>query len=420
MDSDGFAIFDKIQPDLKRNELAGRAVELIKGGSRVVGVHHYENPDGELMLGAHSFPQYLDWGILVEKSERNAYLAVSKMEQGLLLWIVFGLAVAVVTAVVVAYSLTKPIRRLMTAAGRLSGGDFTVQIEGLKRRDEIGELSNSFQKMVIDLQNYIYELTETTKQKERVDSELRLARDIQQSFIPHEFPDLEVVEFWGKCEPAREVGGDFIDYIRMDEHRIGFAIGDVSGKGVPAALFMSMYRVLFRVICTQVDSPDQVLLELNRKILEVDPSGSMFITLFYGIYDCRTGIFSYSNAGHNMPFVKLTNKVGENGGFEMLPRIKTMVAGMMEDISLELAELKLDPGDVIVFYTDGLTEAMNIHDEEYGEERLKKLLSEKFNLSAEKICVETIQTILRYQSGRMQFDDMTMLALKIHKIGECS
>lgn len=413
IEPDGRKIFDSARSEIGHLELVKEALQVMAGGTKVVGVFHYARPSGERMLAAYAFPFHFEWGVLVEKSEADAYLAVTKMTHSLIFWLLLGFCAAVLMGIVAAYSLTCPLRKLTRAARTLAKGDFSIKMEGRERRDEIGELSNAFSKMVGDLQRYIYELTETTKQKERAESELKLARDIQQNFIPKEFPPLKEIEFYGKCDPAREVGGDFIDYIQIDEYTYGFVIGDVSGKGVPAALFVSMCRTLFRILSARIKEPMEVLEHLNKKIIEFDPSGNLFITIFYGIYDLRTGKFSYSNAGHNMPFAKVANNPHYADGLGMLSRMKTMVAGMFEDIPLESAELILSPGDSIVFYTDGMTEALDMDEREFGEDRLRQLLNDKNSLTAQRICEETIQEVKNYQVGRPQFDDMTMFVIKV-------
>lgn len=417
--NDGRRIFDPERASLAHLQLVEQAMEHLTSDVKVAGVHHYTRPSGERMLGAYAFPFYLGWGVIVEKSEKTAYLAVSKMTRSLLFWALVGFAAAAIAAIVVSYSLTKPLQRLTRAANKLSSGDFSVSIEGRERKDEIGALSQAFIKMVADLQHYIHELTETTKLKERAESELRFGRDIQQSFIPKEFRETNEFEFWGMCEPAREVGGDFLDYIVFDEYRYGFVIGDVSGKGVPAALFVSMCRILFRMLSSDLKAPDVVMEQFNDKILEFDPSCNMFITLFYGIYDIRTGKFLYSTAGHNMPFVRFAGGKSGNGGFEMLPPIqKTMVAGMIDGIEFESAEIQLSPGDMLFMYTDGMTEAMNHQEEQFGEERLCSLLEDKRDLPAKKICQEVVKEVIDYQENQPQFDDMTVMMLKVRELAK--
>lgn len=415
IDSKGSSLLSKGVSQLERTVLTEEAVKLLNSGSRAVGVHHYTKENGDEILGAYALPTHLDLSILVEKNKKIAYLAVSKMRKSLVWYILLGLSIAVITAIIVSYSLTKPLAKLTGAAKVLSGGDFSVRIEGKERADEIGQLSQTFTKMVSELKHYIEALTETTKLKERAESELRLARDIQQSFIPHEFPELDSLDFYGRCDPAREVGGDFFDYVKIDDHRYGFVIGDVSGKGVPAALFMAMSRALFYMLSFTESSPQAVLENLNRYLIELDPSGNMFITIFYGIIDCQKKSLLYSSAGHNMPFVKLASI--DSDKFTMFPRMKTMVAGMMDDIILGTAEVELSEGDIIALYTDGMTEAMDAANNDYGEDGMMNLLDENADFTAQQICDTSIEVVKKFQEGVPQFDDMTMLVIRIKKVG---
>lgn len=409
-EADGKKIFDPERRSIQDLPIAQEALSLLNSGSRAVGVHHYTAPDGQAILGAYAFPLRLNWGITVEKQKKLAYLAVTKMVHSLYFWVILGFAVAVLTAVIVAYSLTTPLHRLTKAAKTLSSGDFSAPITGKERSDEIGMLSLAFTKMVAELKHYIEVLTETTKQKERAESELRLARDIQRSFLPTTFPKLNNLDFCGRCDPAREVGGDFFDYVKLNDHTYGFAIGDVSGKGVPAALFMAMSRTLFHMISRRKGSPQSTLEELNRRLVELDPSGNLFITIFYGVIDTQERKMFYSTAGHNMPFIR--SAANNEGKFVMLPRMKTMVAGIMDDIALMSAELPLTGDDIIVLYTDGMTEALNLNNKDFGESGMMKLLDDNYSQSAKRLCEISIDGVNQFQTGMPQFDDMTIFIIK--------
>jgi sigma-B regulation protein RsbU (phosphoserine phosphatase) len=179
--------------------------------------------------------------------------------------------------------------------------------------------------------------------------------------------------------PAREVGGDFYDYIPVGEGCWGVEIADVSGKGVPAALFMALSRTLVRASASENPDPAGSILEANRYIC-MDSKTSMFVTLFYGILDTRKAIFTYVNAGHNPP---LLFRAGSSGA-ELL-RGKGIALGILDDIELELTELRLNLGDTVVFYTDGVTEATNERDEEYGMERLKEIIPKLLDLAAREM-----------------------------------
>ncbi len=409
IDSEGRKIFVPQRPDISHYEIVKAVKKEFADKPYTIPVRVYTRPDGEKMLGAYAFPRGLDLAVIVEQSEKDAYRAVRDMEEKLFRWIIGGLVLAMIAAAFVSVSLTRPLRRLMQAARSIAEGDLTVQIKDKGRKDEIGQLSVAFDKMVSDLDRYIRELTETTKAKERAEGELKLARDIQQSFLPKTFPLMEGIEVWGKCDPAREVGGDYFDFFQIDEENYGMVIGDVSGKGVPAALFMAVSRTLFRILSSTQYSPEQVLTEFNDRLVSLDQGANMFITVFYGIFNTKTGRFLYSTAGHNMPYIK-----SRQGTFQMLPPIEqTMVAGMMDGIMMESAEIQLHSGDIVVLYTDGMTEAINGDKEEFGEERLASLLDGYAELSAQEMCEKLIEDVQAFQTGQPQFDDMTLFILKV-------
>ncbi|MBN2466617.1 MAG: SpoIIE family protein phosphatase [Deltaproteobacteria bacterium] len=412
IDAEGHKIFDSNRTDLSQCSLVKTIKELLSSDTRTIGVVPYVSPSGERMLGAYALPTNLDVGIIVEKSEAFAYMAVTQMVKNLILWVTVGFIVAIVGAIVVSVSLTRPLRKLTQAARIISEGDLSINIETPKSKDEIGELSLAFEMMLEDLRSYIARLTETTKAKERAESELKLAHDIQQSFLPRNFPDWEQIDIWGKCDPAREVGGDYFDLFQIDDDHYGMVIGDVSGKGVPAALFMAVSRTLFRILSSRELSPDLVLTEFNNKLVELDQGSNMFITLFYAVFNDKTHRLIYSSAGHNMPYVK-GSRLSE-GTFLMLPGMKTMVAGIMDGITMPVAETFLRrSGDTIVLYTDGMIEADNEEGEIFGEERLETLLNHYTDLPAKELCEMLIKEVKEFQAGRPQFDDMTVLTLKV-------
>ncbi len=420
IEPDGRKIFDPERPDIGHYKIAEAAKRRWEADTDTIGTELYILPDKKKMLGAYAFPSLKPivekplLSVIVEKSEADAYLAVTQMEQRLLLWIFVGLSFAVAGAVIVSVSLTRPLRRLTRGVRIISQGDLSVRIETRGQKDEIGELSLAFNKMVEDLRGHMKELEETTKAKERAESELKLAKDIQESFLPKKFPELKEIEVWGKCDPAREVGGDYFDFFQVDDDNYGMVIGDVSGKGVPAALFMAASRTLFRTLISREHLPDRVLTEFNDRLVALDQGSNMFITLFYGVFNKENGRLVYSTAGYNMPYVKSSQNT--DGMFQMLPGMKTMVAGMMDGMEMGLSEIYLYKGDSIVLYTDGMTEAVNSNDEEFGEERLEELLEKYADMSAQDMCKRLIADVKAFQTGRPQFDDMTMFILKVKEV----
>jgi serine phosphatase RsbU (regulator of sigma subunit) len=411
IDPNGRNIFAHGMPDLSKNRLVKTVKELLASNIRTIGAQPYQRPSGEKMLGAYGIPSILNMGVIVEKNELDAYQAAAEMQYNLIIWIVIGFSIAVAGAIIVSVSLTRPLLKLTRAARQISDGNLSIHIEGREQRNEIGELSMAFNKMVDDLRLYIDKLTETTKAKERVESELELGKTIQQGFLPKKFPKIKEIDVWGKCDPAREVGGDYFDFFQIDDDNCGMVIGDVSGKGVPSALFMAVSRTLFRILSARAVKPDMVLTEFNDRLVALDQGANMFITLFYGVFNTATGQFLYSTAGHNMPFVKESTDPGAK--FNMLPQLKTMVAGVMEGMYMESAEITIKKGGTIVLYTDGITEAVNKRDEEFGENRLVKLLDKYADMSAQDMCEKLIEDVYTFQAEREQFDDMTMFILKV-------
>jgi serine phosphatase RsbU (regulator of sigma subunit) len=411
IDARGRRVFDPQQPDLSDLSLVKTAKRLMTAETATIGVELYVRPTGERMLGAYAIPQALELGVIVEQSEADAYQAVSRMENNLIIWIIIGFLIAVIGAVIVSFSLTRPLHRLTHAAHAISQGDLSMRITELSRSDEIGMLSSAFNKMVTDLGRHIDLLTEATKAKERVESEIKLAAAIQESFHPKTFPETVDFDVWGACYPAREVGGDYFDVFAIDEDRYGFVIGDVSGKGLAAAMFMAVSRTLFRVLAVDNRPTDQVMTEFNERLVELDKGSNMFITLLYAVYDRTTRMISYTTAGHHMPYLY---SPGDNGNrFFLLPPMETMVAGMMGGIEMKRAERKMKPGDVVVLYTDGLIEAMDDAEELFGEDRLEETLNTCTHLSPREICHRVVNTVFKHQIEEPQFDDMTLLVVRM-------
>lgn len=396
VDPEGRKLFDSENLDLGWHKLVQKAKREFDSEFRNIGVEPNIWPSGEKMLGAYAFPDKIDIGVIVEMSEYDAYQAVAQMEKNLIVSIMICVAIAVAGAIIISFTLTRPLLKLTRATGKISQGDFSP-IEGKERKDEIGKLSSAFNDMLKDLRNYIEKL-----------GELEAAKKIQKSFLPTSFPEFDRIEIWGTCESAKEVGGDYFDYFQIDPDHFGMVIGDVSDKGVKAALYMAQSRALFRTLSAKGGTPDKVLYDFNEQLVALDQGANMFITLFYGVYNLKTGRLAYSTAGHNMPYLKTRTR-----DFQMLPAMKTMVAGIIDGMEMNLDETSLASGDIIVLYTDGMTEAVNEDREEFGEERLKGLLDGYADLPAKEMCDRLIRDVFEFQTGMPQFDDMTLFVLKV-------
>ncbi len=242
---------------------------------------------------------------------------------------------------------------------------------------------------------------------ERKKYELEIAHEIQESFLPHEMPQLSGYDIYAINIPAKEVGGDFYDFIPLSEGKIGITIADVSGKSVPAALFMAVSRTILRAKATGNSHPAQVIKEANELIASDSKSG-MFVTLFYAILDLKKKSMNYVNAGHNPPvmFVRKT------GYLECLST-KGIALGALDTIEPDEKEIKLEKGDVIVFYTDGVTEALNKKGELFGEKRIYELVRNNNNLSAKDIVAKIKDAVIDFTQGQSQFDDITLMVLRV-------
>jgi sigma-B regulation protein RsbU (phosphoserine phosphatase) len=221
------------------------------------------------------------------------------------------------------------------------------------------------------------------------------------------FPNHERLSVYGTMIPAAQVGGDLFDCFMLDDHRLAFTIGDVSGKGIAAALFMAVSRTVLRVAATKGLSPQDCLLEAHQFLYGERRATSHFVTCFYGILDLATGQLEYSRAGHNPPYLVRGNEV------QTLDAASGLPLGMLRRVSYDTATVQLEPGDTLLLFTDGITEAMNPRQEEYGEERLVEMLSGRAaSLSVEELVRLVTQEAIAFAEGAPASDDMTVLGVR--------
>ena len=242
-----------------------------------------------------------------------------------------------------------------------------------------------------------------------VRNDLHTAARIQQSILPQTFPPFPQrteLDLFAQMVPAKEVGGDFYDFFFIDQDRLAFLIGDVSGKGVPAAIFMAVSRTLLKAIATQVVNPGESLRRLNTMLIP-ESNGRMFVTIFYGVLNTRTGEVQFSFGGHNPPFIRR-----KGGEVERLNQESGFLLGMLDDMEYDVHKVTLHPGDTMLLYTDGVTEAMNGGAELFEESRLIDALK-KSNGSPLNEMLQGIQgDLVNFTAGTPQSDDITMLALQ--------
>lgn len=259
----------------------------------------------------------------------------------------------------------------------------------------------------LSIKRFIENLKAETAARERIESELRIAHEIQSSMLPTVFPQRQEFELFAMMDPAKEVGGDFYDFFFVDENRLCCVIGDVSGKGVPAALFMAITKTLIKTVARQSLSTSEVLARVNN-ILCPDNQTCLFVTVFFLIIDIKSGMFEYTNAGHNPPLI-----VAADGGVEYMKIPGGFVVGVMENVRCEDRKVQLKPGDTIFLYTDGVTEAMDPEQKQFSETRLKAAL-EKVKTAGPKEMIEAVRReVFSFARGASQSDDITMLAIKL-------
>ena len=339
----------------------------------------------------------------------------AQIRQLMLLTLLVTLAVLVVSVFAYYYYvrriLIRPIKKLHSAATGLVEdnvehlSEFNLEI---KTGDELEDLSDSMNYMVSELDEYIKNLSRVTAEKERIGAELDVARHIQASMLPcifPAFPELPEIDIFASMNPAKEVGGDFYDFFMVDKSHLAIVMADVSGKGVPAALFMVIGKTLIKDHTEPGEDLGAVFSEVNNMLCSSNSEG-LFITAFEGVLDLITGEFRYVNAGHEMPFIA-------HAGEPFKPyKIKPgFVLAGMEDMRYKSGSMMLQPGDKVFQYTDGVTEATNANSELYGMERLEKALSENTSRSPREIIEAVKADVDAFVGEAEQFDDLTMLAL---------
>ena len=355
-----------------------------------------------------------------------------------------GFVALALLVVGIARSITLPLRRLTTAAREVAGGNLDAPLPALHRDDEVRELAESFGNMQVSLRDYIRDLTQATASRERMESELRIAHDIQMGILPKifpPFPNRSEIDLFASLVPAREVGGDFYDFFPCGEDQFCFLIGDVSGKGVPAAFYMAVAKTLIKAVAESARSraqrrsdedqranesaggnapalarrgadPGRILTRASNDLAQ-DNESCMFVTIFCAVLNMNTGELSYASAGHNPPVLMRAGKEPE-----YLPTCQEPVAGAMEGVEYTTETLTLAPGDGLLLYTDGVTEAMNPALELYGEPRLLERAKALGCRDPKTLCLRLGEDIHAFAAGAEQSDDITMLALSYLGRGE--
>ena len=341
--------------------------------------------------------------------EKDVFSSFNRLRQSVMAIVIIGLLLMLYLFIRIITRELNPLRRLAQEAETIASGQFEAELPDFQRIDEIGQLSHSFAGMQQSLVKYIEELKETTAQKASIERDLHIASDIQKGMLPVKFPtktDCDDVQIYASLTPAKDVGGDLFDFYFRDE-KLFFCIGDVSGKGVPASLFMAVTRAVFRTVSAHESMPDQIVTTMNKMMVDMNKT-LMFVTLFVGVLDLPTGRLHYCNAGHDAPLL-----VG--AGVGELPCDSNIPVGFMPTWKYTLQEALISPGTTIFLFTDGLTEAMNADCAQFQMNRINEVALKALStqqLEPHQLIEQMTAAVHEFVGDAEQSDDLTMMAIQ--------
>lgn len=350
------------------------------------------------------------WSVATVCPYSDVFSGVDEMNKVVLFITIVGLLLLVALGYYTVKRLTAPLTVFSQAAIQIAEGNFKAVLPDIQSKDEMRSLRDSFAFMQKSLVSYIEELKFTTANKEKIESELRIASEIQMGMVPKvfpPFPERTDIDLYATLKPAKEVGGDLYDFF-MRDNKLYFIIGDVSGKGVPASLIMAVTCRLFRLETIHFDAPAAIVSSLNNSLAETNES-NMFVTFFLGILDLDSGRLRYCNAGHNAPLL-LTEK-GEISYMDVKPNLPL---GLFADFPYEEEEVVLDKKSTLFMYTDGVTEAENVKSELFSEERLLQLLKQTQKKNIEDLVHLVLEEVRIHAGEKEQSDDITMLGVTLN------
>lgn len=344
--------------------------------------------------------------------ERDIFYGYNRLRNVVILIFILGMLIMHIILSTVFRREIAPMRSLAEQAETIADGNFDEVLLDTGRKDEIGRLVHSFSEMQRSLVKYIEEIKNTSAEKASIERELYVARDIQMSMVPRifpPFPEREDIDLFASMTPAKEVGGDLYDFF-VENECLYFCIGDVSGKGVPASLFMAVTRNLFRVIAQQGNSPEEIAKSINHALSAENDQG-MFVTMFIGKVNLKTGELTYCNCGHNPPVVC---EPGKEARFLPMQYVN-LALGTWDGFEFQGERIPDIREWKILLYTDGLNEAENPRYELFGNDRLIQLMNGVSQLDAEGIIQMLQEEVERHRSGASPNDDLTLLSLTVKK-----
>ena len=413
------AVLDETLSLVIDNEYSGKPISAIgiipptemKEGKTATALYYADIVDGKTELSEkhmYVFKFVEGYCIVAAMPEAEAtFMRDASLYTSIFMQIIIFATLFVFIYILIKRVIINNLEKVNDTLGRITSGDLNVTVD-VRSSQEFSSLSDDINSTVSTLKQYIAEAAA------RIDKELEYAKQIQLSALPANFPDDEDYGIYAQMIAAKEVGGDFYDYYQLDESRVAFLVADVSGKGIPAAMFMMTAKTIIKDLAESGLSVNDIFTKANEKLCENNESG-MFVTAWMGILDLKTGKLQFANAGHNPPLLKRAD-----GSFEYLKTRAGFVLAGMEGISYRVGELMLTPGDRMFLYTDGVPEATNADNKFYGEDRLLKFMNENSTVDAAALLPALKANIDEFVGDAPQFDDITMLLFdyKFYKGGE--
>lgn len=396
----------------RRQCLNDAGLKMVDGQTGSELLYGVKGGNGPEYLYFEPLQENVGWSLGLIYPERELLAKIRALNLRLLVVGVIGIFLLVLSIVWISKRITNRLSILVEAANNIGDGDFNTLIPQDKVRDEIGVLSATFNRTQIKLGDYYEKLKTTTEAKEKIESELRIAYEIQQGIIPQifpPFPDRSELDLFATLIPAKEVGGDLYDFFFIEDHKLCFAVGDVSGKGVPASLFMAITRTLLRANAFSCDDITSLVRRINKGLC-YDNHNEMFVTFYIGILDLKTGKLTCCNAGHNYPYI-----LNVKGELKSIEHTDGIPIGIFPDHDYTSQSIELNKGDTLILYTDGITDAMNSKQEFYGDARLKNLLASLNPIdSASDITHRILLDNKEFVKEEPQNDDITLLVIRFN------
>jgi sigma-B regulation protein RsbU (phosphoserine phosphatase) len=381
---------------------------LAEPGSRGQYVGPFPGQSGASWIGYRRLRAPGWW--LVEAVPEDAVLRdLDTLRLRLLALMLFGALALLLLTAGLARGITRPIRSLSASARRIADGDLESPAPAIASRDEVGDLARSFEGMRVALRAHIDEVARLASARARMEGDLKVAREIQLGLLPTDFADItrgHASDLFALVVPAREVGGDLYDVFRIGDRHLWLVLGDVSGKGLPASLFMTAARTLFRALAQNASRPAELMARVNDALAAENPR-SMFVTAFCAVVDLVDGRVAFANAGHLAPAILPCSGPARFG-----PEVPGLPLGLMPGAAYDAVELRLAPGDTLLLYTDGVTEAFDISQALFGPERLLARLDAGPRASARETVEDVLAGVRAFAGEAAQSDDIGLLALR--------